>query len=207
MANSLTVSGRVSSTIVRDEHLLPESSPPPDAAVMRPVVRGELWPLLHREVSLVYVGTAVHARCRASTVELSLDTGTALREELKGDESAVPAGRAVAKLLGLVSGRDRKMYGHVLICNRISKDAKANAEAYYFSKNDFGAAPTLYTSTAASANGQSTLPLAGGGASPTFAPPQPSAKRRKSSKSTSIAEYGLFGERFKHDKDHHWSAC
>jgi hypothetical protein len=40
----------------------PESSPPPDAAVMPPIVRGELWPLLHREESLVYVGTTVYAR-------------------------------------------------------------------------------------------------------------------------------------------------
>jgi hypothetical protein len=127
-------------------------------------------------------------------VELSLATVTALREELKGDETAVSTGRAAAKLLGLVPGRDRNMYGHVLIFNRIS------TEAYYYSKNTFGAAPTLRSSAAASANGRSTLPL--GGPSPTFAP-QPSAKRHKSSKSTSIVEYGHFGERFKYDRDHH----
>jgi hypothetical protein len=167
---------------------------------MTPVVRGELWPWFHREESLVYVGTTVCARCRACTAERSLDTVAALREELKGDETAVSAGRAAAKLLGLVPRRDRNMYGHVLICNLISKDAKAEAEYYYFSKNAFGAAPTLRASAAASANGRSTLPLEG--PSPTFATPQPSAKCRKSSKSTSIVEYGLFGERFKHDKGH-----
>jgi hypothetical protein len=134
-------------------------------------------------------------------VDLSLAKGTALREELKGDETAVFPGRAAANLLGLVPGRDRNMYGHMLMCNRISNDAKAKLEVLYFSKNAFGAAPTLHATAAASANGRSMLLL--GGLSPTCAPPQPSAKRHKSSKSSSIVEYGLFGERFKHHKDHH----
>jgi hypothetical protein len=86
---------------------------------MPPVVRSELWPLFHREERLVYVGTTVYARYRACTVALSLATGTALREELKGDETAVSADRAAAKLLGLVPGRDPNVYGHVLTCNRI----------------------------------------------------------------------------------------
>jgi hypothetical protein len=101
----------------------------------------------------VYVGTTVDARCRACTAELSLATGTALREELKGDGTAVSAGRAAARLHGLVPGRDRNSYGRVLICCRISPDAKAKAEAYYFSKNAIGAATTLPPSAAASVNG------------------------------------------------------
>jgi hypothetical protein len=99
---------------------------------MSPVVWGELWPLFHREESLVYVGATVYARCRACTVELSLAKGRVLREELKGDETAVSAGREAARLLGLLPGTDRNLYGDVAICNRISKDAKAKIEAYYF---------------------------------------------------------------------------
>jgi hypothetical protein len=40
--------------------------------------------------------------------------GAALREEHKGDETAVAAGRAAAKLHGLVPGRDRTTYGYTL---------------------------------------------------------------------------------------------
>jgi hypothetical protein len=72
---------------------------------MPPSVKGNLWPLFHREDTLVYVGATVYARCKACTAELSLAAGSALRERLKGDKAAVAAGRAAAKLHGLVVGR------------------------------------------------------------------------------------------------------
>jgi hypothetical protein len=79
--------------------------------------------------------------------------GTALREEHKGDETAVSAGRATAKLHSLVPGRDRTTYGYALICCRISPDAWTKAEATSFSKNAIGSATTLPASATASANG------------------------------------------------------
>jgi hypothetical protein len=81
---------------------------------MSPSVKGDLWPLFHREETLSYVGTAVYARCKACTLELSLAAGSAVREQLKGDKAAVAAGRVAAKLHGLVVGRYRNMYSHVL---------------------------------------------------------------------------------------------
>jgi hypothetical protein len=135
-----------------------DSFPPHDAAVMPIVARGELWILFHREESLVDVGATVYTRCRAHTAELPLASGTALCEELKGDESAIFAGHAAAKLHGLVPGRSRNMYGHVLTCSRISPVDKAKAEAYNVSKNAIGAATTLPTSAASSANERSTPP-------------------------------------------------
>jgi hypothetical protein len=94
--------------------------------------------LFHRDKNLVYCGTTVDARCRAFTAELSLATGTALHEELKGNETGVSAGRAAPRLHGIEPGRDRKMYSHVLLCCRITPDAKTKVEAYYFSKMPSG---------------------------------------------------------------------
>jgi hypothetical protein len=105
---------------------------------MLPVAWGELWPLFNRDENLVYFGTTVDAWCREFTVELSLATGTALHEELKGNETGVSAGRAAPKLHGIVPGRDRKIYSHVLLCCRITPDAKIKVEAYYFSKMPSG---------------------------------------------------------------------
>jgi hypothetical protein len=120
---------------------------------MPPVARGELWPLFHREESLVCVGTTFNARYRACTAELSLAIETVLREQLESDETAVSAGRAAADLHSLAPGRDRNSYGYVLISCRISPDAKTKAEAYYFSKNAIGVSTPLPASAAHSANG------------------------------------------------------
>jgi hypothetical protein len=39
---------------------------------MPPSVKGKLWPLFHREDTLVDVGATVYARCKPCTAELSL---------------------------------------------------------------------------------------------------------------------------------------
>jgi hypothetical protein len=161
---------------------------------MPPSVKGNLWPLFHREDTLVYVGATVYARCNACTAELSLAAGSDLREQRKGDEAAVAAGRAAAKLHRLVVGRDRNTHSHVLKCSRISPDAKAKSEAYWASRNATGTTNNPPGSANDSGGGRSTGP------SPTFAPPPP-AKRRKTG--NCIAQYGAFGDRFKHNKEEH----
>jgi hypothetical protein len=105
--------------------------------------------LFRREESLVYVGTTVDAgaeRARRSFPGYE----DCITRGAQGDETAVSAGRAAAKLHGLVPGRDSDMHGYVWICCCISPGAKAKAEAYYFLKNAIGAATTLPASAAAS---------------------------------------------------------
>jgi hypothetical protein len=71
---------------------------------MPPTLKGDMWPLFHREETLTYMGGTAYARCKTCTSKLSLTTGTALRGQLKGDGS-VTADSLVAKQLGLVISR------------------------------------------------------------------------------------------------------
>jgi hypothetical protein len=117
-----------------------------------------------------------------------------------GDETAVSAGRAAARLPGLVPGRDRKIYGHVLIYSRISPDAKAKAEDYYFPRIPSGQRLCRQVTQLWRMDDQRPqrgarclLPLRRGQA--------PSAVRRANQPVSSSTR--LFSERFKHDKDCH----
>jgi hypothetical protein len=160
---------------------------------MPPTLKGDLWPLFHREASLNYMGGTVYARCKACTSKLSLTAGTALRGPLKIDGS-VTAGRLAAKQLGLVIGRDRDKYSHVQKCSLTSSEAKMKAEAYWKSKKTTEATTTPPESATASGWGRSTdLSL--------MRAPLPSAKRRKIA--NNIGEYAAFGDRFRHDVDEH----
>jgi hypothetical protein len=99
------------------------------AAIMLPVVRGDICPLFVREESLVYHAAFVYARCRGCTEAISLGVGTTLRQKLAGSPLDISGGRAQAKELGLIIGRDRSMIAHVRTCSSITTVDTAKAEA------------------------------------------------------------------------------
>jgi hypothetical protein len=82
-----------------------------------------------REESLVYNGAFVYARCRDCTEAISLGVGTTLRQKLAGSPLDISGGRAQAKELGLIIGRDRSMIAHGRTCSSITTVFQAKAEA------------------------------------------------------------------------------
>jgi hypothetical protein len=88
-------------------------------AVMPPTLKGDLWPLFHREATLKYMGGTIYARCKACTSEISLTDDTALRGQLKGDEESVAAGRLGASSSASSSVATAK-------CTRTSRSAASS---------------------------------------------------------------------------------
>jgi hypothetical protein len=164
---------------------------------MPPTLKGDLWPLFHREATLTYIGGIVYARYKACTSELSLTDSMALRGKLKGDEEAVSSGCLGAKQLGLVIGRDREVYSHVQKCSLVSPEAKTKVEAYGKSKKMPAAIRTPPGTAAASGGGDWCRST---DQSPTISPPPPAKCRKTASK---IGEYAAFGDCFRHNKDTH----